>query len=320
MRQSDWLRIRDLFERAIDQNPPNVRAWLDREADGDLDVQAEVMSLLEHHRRAGAFLTEPPDIELDPADDPPLEPGRVIGPYTIVREAGRGGMGRVYAATDARLGRIVALKAVRALTDPAQRERLRREARAAAVLTHPGICTVYALEEIDDHLFIATEFIEGRTLRQEIASGDRPTGSDLLATAREIAEALAVAHKTGMTHGDLKPENVMRIPNGRLKILDFGLARPEGRTSPERQTLSDTQPGMIVGTPGYMAPEQLNGGARDIRGDVFAFGVLMYRVRVRHASLRRVNARRHDRARARGARAADRGDPHRSAVCAWNSH
>lgn len=226
--QADWSRIRDLFERAIDEQPSDVRAWLDREAGGDPRVQAEVLSLIEHHARVGTFLNEPPSVEPDPLDDPPLAPGRVIGPYTIIREAGHGGMGRVYAAADARLGRIVALKTVRALTDPAQRERLRREARAAAALTHPEICTVYALEEIEGDLFVATEFIEGRTLRQEMASGERSTGPELLQTAREIADALAHAHGTGMTHGDLKPENVMRMSNGRLKILDFGLARFEG--------------------------------------------------------------------------------------------
>ena len=107
---------------------------------------------------------------------PPTKPGRVIGPYTIVRELGRGGMGRVYLATDARLGRNVALKAIapRLIGDPAQRERLRREARAAAGLTHPGICTVYALEEYDGDLFIAAEYMDGRTLREEIAGGSRP--------------------------------------------------------------------------------------------------------------------------------------------------
>src|SRR5207249_5402379 len=121
------------------------------------------------------------------ADDDALPAGAVVGTYTIVREIGRGGMGRVYLATDATLGRTVALKALapHLVRDPAQRERLRREARAAASLTHPGICTVYALEEIDGELYIATEFVDGRTLRDEIESG-RPSGDMLTRTARDL--------------------------------------------------------------------------------------------------------------------------------------
>ena len=131
-----------------------------------------------HHSRAGAFLSQPiaehvPDLL---ADDEPLAPGAKVGAYTIVRELGRGGMGRVYLASDERLGRTVALKALapHLVRDPAQRERLRREARAAAALTHPGICTVYALEEIDGELYIATEFVDGHTLGEEIPIGPHP--------------------------------------------------------------------------------------------------------------------------------------------------
>src|SRR5215210_756014 len=136
-------------------------------------------------------------------------------------------MGRVYLATDTRLGRRVALKALapHLTRDASQRERLRREARAAASLTHPGICTVYALEEIDGDLYIATEFIDGHTLGEEIRSGRRPSADDLLRTGRELAAALASAHTRGIVHRDLKPDNVMRGGDGRLKILDFGLAR-----------------------------------------------------------------------------------------------
>ncbi len=127
MTVSDWRRVRDLFERALDQPESELPEWLDREAGGDPAVRAEVLSLLEHHGQAGAFLGEPAAVDPGAFDGASLEPGQVIGPYTIVREAGRGGMGRVYAATDERLRRTVALKAVRAqLTDSAQRERLRQ--------------------------------------------------------------------------------------------------------------------------------------------------------------------------------------------------
>jgi predicted Ser/Thr protein kinase len=205
-----------------------------------------------------------------------LTPGAVVGSYTIVRELGRGGMGRVYLASDSRLGRRVALKvlAPHLLSDPRQRERLRREARAAAGLTHPGICTVYALEEIDGSLYIASEFIDGRTLRDEIQSGARPPAADVARTALELAEALASAHAAGVVHRDLKPENIMRTAAGRLKILDFGLARIE---QPDRAPGSFASiPGTVMGTPAYMAPEQIDGRTVDARADVFALGVLLY--------------------------------------------
>jgi serine/threonine protein kinase len=280
MTADQWLRVRDLFERAYDEQPSDVRAWLDRvAANDDPAVREEVASLLAHSSQAGRFLAEPVSERISGLfdEEEALVPGQVVGAYTVVRELGRGGMGRVYLATDAKLGRRVALKALapRLTTDPMQRERLRREARAAAMLTHPGICTVYALEELDGSLIIATEYVEGRTLREEIAIGPRPSASGVIETGRALAAALASAHAHGITHRDLKPENVMRTIDGRLKILDFGLARVEFASS-ESVTAPVTQPGMLVGTPGYMAPEQLNGAAVDARADVFAFGVLLY--------------------------------------------
>ena len=277
--RENWRRVRELFERALTEQPDNVEAWLTREAPDEPDVRAEVTSLLDHHSNAGQFLDQP-IVERFPTvldDERTYPPGQVIGPYTIVRELGRGGMGRVYLANDARLNRPVALKAVapRLTSDPSNRERLRREARAAAGLTDPGICTVYALEEYEGELFIAAEYIEGRTLREEIASGRRPSGTEIVTTARGIAAALAGAHARGVIHRDLKPENVMRTLDGRLKILDFGLARTDV-VSGEMSAAHLTQTGVIVGTPGYMAPEQLNGERGDVRVDVFAFGVLLY--------------------------------------------
>lgn len=274
-----WQRVRDLFERALDQQPVALDAWLDREAGGDSQLRAEVLSLIEHHTRAGSFLVEPvgnrmPDLL---ADGRALEPGQILGPYTIVREIGRGGMGRVYLATDGRLRRNVALKALPPeLTAHAlYRDRLRREARASAALTHPGICTIYALEELEGGLFIATEYVDGRTLREEIGSGSRPMAAEVARDARSLAAALAHAHRNGITHRDLKPENVMRTSDGRLKILDFGLARID-TSVPEPAEGRLTQPGAIIGTPMYMAPEQLHGQRADARADVFSFGVLMY--------------------------------------------
>jgi hypothetical protein len=270
-------RVREIFEAALDRESSERASWVARQAADDPDVLDEVLSLFDHHRRAGNFLTEPvaervPELL---ADDAALMPGTTLGAYTIVREVGRGGMGRVYLASDSRLGRQVALKALppHLTRDPMQRERLRREARAAAALTHPGICAVYALEEIGDELFIVTEFVDGDTLREEIASGRQPTSTDVVRTAREIASALAEAHARGVIHRDLKPENIMRTRDGRLKILDFGLARLESGSVAHAFV---TQPGLLIGTPAYMAPEQLNGGLIDVRADVFAFGAVLY--------------------------------------------
>jgi predicted Ser/Thr protein kinase len=269
-------RVRDLFEAAVDRDQATVGAWIAREAADDSAVRAEVLSLLDHHSRAGVFLSQPIGVEAGDllADEAPLEPGARIGAYRIVRELGRGGMGRVYLATDTRLGRTVALKALapHLMRDPSQRERLRGEARAAAALTHPGICTVYALEEIGGDLFIASEFVDGHTLGEEIRAERRPSSAELLRTARELASALASAHAKGIVHRDLKPDNVMRGGDGRLKILDFGLARIAGDDSRPRMT----QPGLLVGTPAYMAPEQINGLPVDARADVFAIGVVLY--------------------------------------------
>jgi hypothetical protein len=279
----DWHRVRELFERALDEQPADLDAWLARECPNNADVRAEVRSLFVHHTRAGEFLAEPivartPWLMSELLDENPGYPtGHVIGQYTIVRELGRGGMGRVYLATDAGLGRAVALKALPPGmgSDATQRERLRREARAAASLNHPGICTVYALVEHDGELFMATEYLEGHTLRDEIVAGRRPPAQDVLRTAQEIAAALAGAHTAGVIHRDLKPENVMRTQDGRLKIVDFGLARVDTAALPG-SIASLTQSGIIIGTPAYMAPEQLNGERGDARVDVFAFGVMLY--------------------------------------------
>jgi predicted Ser/Thr protein kinase len=273
-------RARDLFEAALDREPADVVRWLDAAAPGDAEVRAEVLSLLDHHSRAGSFLAQPL-AEAAPhllEEDHTLSPGTVLGSYTVIRELGRGGMGRVYLASDTRLGRTIALKALASqfTREPSHRERLRREARAAALLSHPGICTVYALEEFDGELYIATEFVDGHTLRDEMSGGKRPSPDAVIATALELASALASAHAKGVTHRDLKPENVMRTPEGRIKILDFGLARIEGPAGAAAGTMTAALPGALVGTPAYMAPEQIEGRAVGPAADVFAFGVLMY--------------------------------------------
>jgi serine/threonine-protein kinase len=183
-------------------------------------------------------------------------------------------MGVVYAAEDERLRRTVAFKALppEYTSDPIRRERLTREARAAAALSHPAIATIFYLEEINGELYIISELVRGRTLREELRDGPLPP-SQLLQVLISIADALASAHEHGIVHRDLKPENVIRRNDGQIKVLDFGLARATARS----ETTVLTQDGSVLGTPGYMAPEQLTPGAEiDGRADIFAFGVIAW--------------------------------------------
>ena len=270
-----WKQVTDLFHAALERAGDRA-AFLDEATRHDPDLRREVDSLLRAHHSSAEFLETPawgvaPELMFE---DGATLVGRTIGPYTVTGEVGRGGMGVVYAAHDTRLGREVAIKSLPpgSLRDPAHRERLRREARAAAALTHPSIATVYALEEIDGELFIITELVRGRTLRDELRDGPLPPDR-LRRTLADVAAGLAAAHARGIVHRDLKPDNLMRTPEGRVKILDFGLARAADAGAGATSTLL-TQAGAAVGTPGYMAPEQLSGGAIDARTDVFAFGVL----------------------------------------------
>jgi serine/threonine protein kinase len=277
MTPSQFRRVRELFEQAAGITPSELADWLDRNAGDDPVVRLELEALLRVDAKAGAFLSNDVASRLPGImdDDAGLQPGDVIGSYVIEREIGRGGMGHVYLASDRDLARKVAIKALapRLVRDENQRERLRREARAAAALTHPGICTIYTLAEKDGDLFIVSEYVEGRTLREEMSSGQKPDAARVLDTARQLAAALASAHEKNITHRDLKPENLMRTRSGLLKILDFGLA-VDGGLDPSLPRM--TQLGMLVGTPAYMAPEQIKGETVDARADVFAFGVVMY--------------------------------------------
>jgi predicted Ser/Thr protein kinase len=272
-----WKQVTDLFHAALERSPAARAEFIRQAADGDDQLQREVESLLATHASSDGFLETPawgvaPELMFDGQESTLV--GRVVGPYRVVEEVGRGGMGVVYAAEDTRLGRQVALKALApdSVSDRARRERLRREARAAASLVHPSIATIFALEEIDDELYIVSELVRGRTLRDELKDGPLQPAV-LRTTLLEIAEGLAAAHAEGIVHRDLKPENVMRAADGRVKIMDFGLARAASQDSAPTATQL-TQAGLAVGTPGYMAPEQLSGGAVDARTDVFAFGVL----------------------------------------------
>ncbi|MBA3296784.1 MAG: serine/threonine protein kinase [Acidobacteria bacterium] len=275
-----WKQVTDLFHEALGKDPAVRETFLSERTGVDAELLGEVRSLLAAHERGEDFLETPawgvaPELMFE--DDGATLSGRTIGPYRILDEVGRGGMGVVYAAEDTRLGREVALKALAPhyTQDPARRMRLRREARAAASLSHHAIATVFALEEIDGELYIASELVRGHTLREELGSGPLPA-ERLRSTLIDIADALAAAHARGIVHRDMKPENVIRGIDGQVKVLDFGLARFAGRESDPDIThhAQLTETGAVLGTPGYMAPEQLSGGVIDARTDVFAFGVL----------------------------------------------
>ena len=278
MTSQQWRTVRDLFEVAVDLPSSDVEAWLASQQ-ADVDVREEVRALLATHARAGAFLDEPLATRVPGlvADEGRFAPGDRVGRYVVQRELGRGGMGRVYLATDTRLGRDVALKvlAPHLVRDEAQRERLRREARAAAALTHPGVCTIYELEERGADVIVVSEFVPGDTLRADIDRAERPSAQDVDQLTRALASALAAAHARGITHRDLKPENIMRAPGGALKVLDFGLALMDDEVA-RPETPRVTTPGMLVGTPAYMAPEQLNSGPVGPATDLFALGLVIY--------------------------------------------
>ncbi len=207
----------------------------------------------------------------------PVSPGSWVGPYQVVAQLGAGGMGEVYRASDARLGRDVALKVIRRalVNDDSALDRLLREATLASSLNHPNIVTIYETGVIDEDRYIAMELVDGTTLR-ELGRQGLPLGR-VIAIARQIAEALAVAHAAQIVHRDIKPDNVMVRPDGYVKLLDFGLARVHERAS---LTIGSTGPGteagMILGTIGYMAPEQARGESVALEADIFALGVLLY--------------------------------------------
>jgi serine/threonine protein kinase len=211
-----------------------------------------------------------------------LTPGSKFGPYEIQVPLGAGGMGEVYRATQSSLGRQVAIKvlASASASDPERLRRFEQEARAASALNHPNIISIYDVGREDSTSYIAMEFVEGKTLRGLLEAG--PLGmKKTLQIAAQIAEGLAKAHAAGIVHRDLKPENVMVTRDGLVKILDFGLAKllPSGFDS-YSQTMTSavpgTHPGMVMGTAGYMSPEQARGAEIDYRSDIFSFGCILY--------------------------------------------
>jgi Tol biopolymer transport system component len=215
-----------------------------------------------------------------------MEPNTKLGNYEVIEKIGAGGMGEVYRARDTRLGRDVALKLLPAIfaDDPDRLGRFEREARLLAALNHPNIAAIYGLEHADGKRFLVLELVQGDDLSARIAQGPVPL-EEALPIARDIAEALEYAHEQGIVHRDLKPANIKLTPEGRVKVLDFGLAKalesedgtdPRLSQSPTVLASSPTIAGVILGTAAYMSPEQARGKSVDKRSDVFAFGAVLY--------------------------------------------
>ena len=282
---SSWERIRTLFHEALDQ-PADARvAFLSSAGDSD-EVRREVESLLAAHGASDGFL-ESPAVDLDAGSvvaRSQLEAGDRVGNFEVIGSLGAGGMGEVYRARDAQLRREVAIKLLprRLADDPQRLSRFERESRMLAALNHPHIATIHSIERADGLHALVMELVEGPTLADRLKSGAL-NWRDALALGRELAGALEAAHDKGVVHRDLKPANIKFSAAGRLKLLDFGLAKDladqEVVVAPAAGQPADalrTVDGLILGTGAYMSPEQARGLPVDKRTDVWAFGCLLF--------------------------------------------
>src|SRR6266498_834749 len=281
-----WEQVGKLYQAALGLPPAERETFLDDACADDAAMRREVESLLAAEDNAGSFLAAgamKDAAKMLVEDKSLLLVGKELGHYRVLSLLGSGGMGEVYLAEDTRLRRKVALKLLPAeLT--ANRDRLRRfeqEAQAASALNHPNIITIHEIGQVDGLNFIVTEFIEGETLRQRLATGQMnlPAALDV---ASQVASALTAAHAAGIVHRDLKPENIMIRPDGLIKVLDFGLAKltepPTANVDSEAPTVArvNNKMGMVMGTAQYMSPEQARGLKVDARTDIFSLGVVLY--------------------------------------------
>ena len=296
MSDARWLQVRALFEAAVEKPPSERAAFLAAAAGADDALRREVESLLDSDAGATGFTDRLPrrhDPEPtasssadSPADSSGLETtfarNEHVGPYRIVALLGAGGMGEVFRAHDDRLNRDVAVKVLPSAyeSDPDRLARFGREARALAALNHPHIAAIYGFVESNARHALVLELVEGVTLAEQIRKGPLSL-TEALTIARQIADALDAAHEKGIVHRDLKPANIKVTPGGVVKVLDFGLAKAAGdslhRTlSPSSSLSGDTHVGIVVGTAGYMSPEQARGQEVDARTDIWAFGCVLF--------------------------------------------
>jgi serine/threonine protein kinase/tetratricopeptide (TPR) repeat protein len=279
-RREDWSRVQEIFHAALERTGDARRAYLAAACAADEQLRAQVDALLASHDAANRFLDQPPTAveNLSRSDDDVT--GRTTGPYRVMSRIGSGGMGDVYLAHDTRLDRPVALKLLsrHVIDDPEHLRRFRQEAKAVSSLNHPHILVIHDFGELESRPYIVTEFIEGHTLRDRLLAGPVDT-SKAIDIAAQIASALGAAHERGIVHRDIKPENVMVRPDGYVKVLDFGLAKP---VTPAEDVGTQTQPGTVIGTPRYMSPEHARGLPLDPRSDVWSLGVVLYEMIAGH--------------------------------------
>jgi serine/threonine protein kinase len=288
-----WRRIERIYYEALERGADGQATFIDESCGADEELRHEVTALLSAHERAGGFIATPA-MELEAraiAAGNVLAPGATtIGHYELLSLLGEGGMGEVYLARDTRLKRNVALKLLPAAytLDADRVHRFEQEALAASALNHPNILTVYEIGRSEEAYFIATEFVDGETLRRRIERG--PLGArEVVEIAIQIAGALAAAHKAGIVHRDIKPENIMTRRDEIVKVVDFGLAK---LTLPDAEARGGdlsglaggrSAPGVILGTLKYMSPEQARGSDVDQRSDLFCLGIVLYELIAGHS-------------------------------------
>jgi serine/threonine protein kinase len=283
MTPEHWQQVKEIFNSALEYEPAARAEYLSRVCSGNEPLRKELESLIVAHEKDGSFIDEPAfQAAAKRLAEEPLVKGRMIGHYEILGVLGKGGMGEVYLATDTKLGRKVALKFLPAVftTDKDRLRRFEREARAASALNQPNILTVHEIGQADGLRFIATEFVEGETLRQRVVREPEKVAT-AIDIAEQISAALAAAHAEGIVHRDIKPDNVMLRRDGYVKVLDFGLAKltlTNQGSKPEDATreLIQTSAGMVMGTAQYMSPEQARGLEVDARSDIWSLGAVLF--------------------------------------------
>jgi len=268
-----WQQIRDVLEEALELAPEQRSAFLQRNCSSDPSLRQEVETLLASSPDVrSSFLQSSPRVVT-------LTSGTKLGEYEVKSLLGSGGMGEVYRARDSRLGRDVAIKVLPLLaTDSDRLRRFEQEARAAAALNHPNILAVFQMGTYEGAPYLVSELLEGETLREQLKRGPLSVRK-AIEYGVQIAHGLAAAHEKGIVHRDLKPENLFVTRDGRVKILDFGLAKltqPRSSSDSATKLTQVTEPGVVMGTVGYMAPEQVRGQTTDHRADIFAFGATLY--------------------------------------------
>jgi TolB-like protein len=287
MTPARFQTIEEIFRAALDQEPDKIGAFLDTACKGDELLRRKVEALLASRERAGSFIENSAAgvaLRIIGNGQTELLVGQRIGHYKISESIGSGGMGEVYLAADVIAGRNAALKILptRFTDDPPERlKRFQQEAHAVVGLNHPNILTVYEIGEDNSIHYIASELIEGETLRERLTRGPMQL-SEAVDVAIQMASALAAAHQAGIVHRDIKPENIMLRPDGYVKMLDFGIAKLAEQEVPvtlprdEALLLVETNLGSILGTVRYMSPEQACGAPVDQRTDIWSLGVVLY--------------------------------------------